>query len=92
MRGPNNDAVIVGFSIPLPLFNKNQGNIREAEYRVAKAAQEQTATELRLRTELGQAWQRLSAAAAEVQALKTKVLPGAQETFNTISQYYREGA
>lgn len=89
--GPNNNALLMGFSVPLPLFNKNQGNIKEAEYRLAKANEEQRATDLRLRTELGQSWQRLSAAAAEVEALKSKVLPGAQETFSTISQYYRDG-
>ena len=89
--GPNNDALLFGVSVPLPLFNKNQGNIKEAEYRLAKADEEQRATDLRLRTQLGQSWQRLAAAAAEIEALKSKVLPGAQETFSTMSQYYREG-
>jgi outer membrane protein, heavy metal efflux system len=89
--GPNNDALLFGISVPLPLFNKNQGNIKEAEYRLAKAAEERRATDLRLQTELGQAWQRLSAAAAEVEALKNKVLPGAQQTYETMAQYYREG-
>ena len=89
--GPNDNALLFGVSVPLPLFNKNQGNIKEAEYRLAKAAEEQRATDLRLRTELGQSWQRLAAAAAEIEALKSKVLPGAQETFSTMNQYYREG-
>ena len=89
--GPNDNAIVFGVSLPLPLFNKNQGNIKEAEYRLAKASEERRATDLRLRTELGQAWQRLAAAGAEVEALKSRVLPGAQQTFETMSQYYRDG-
>jgi outer membrane protein, heavy metal efflux system len=89
--GPNDNALLFSVSVPLPLFNKNQGAIKEAEYRVAKATEEQRATDLRLRTELGQSWQRLAAAAAEIEALKSKVLPGARQTFDTMSQYYRDG-
>lgn len=89
--GPNNDSLLVGISIPWPLHNKNQGGIREAGYRVAKAKEEHRAAELRVTTELGQAWQQLAAASAEVEALKAKILPGAQETFQTLSQYYRDG-
>ena len=91
LSGPEDNAFVAGVSIPLPLFNKNQGNIKEAEYQLAKANDEQRATELRVKTSLGQAWQRLAAAAAEVAALKGKVLPGAQQSFDTVSQYYTEG-
>lgn len=91
LSGPEDNAFVAGVSIPLPLFNKNQGNIKEAEYQLAKANDEQRATELRVKTALGQAWQRLAAAAAEVTALKGKVLPGAQQSFDTVSQYYTEG-
>ena len=91
LSGPEDNAFVAGVSIPLPFFNKNQGNIKEAEYQLAKAADEQRATELRVKTSLGQAWQRLAAAAAEVTALKGKVLPGAQQAFDTVSQYYTEG-
>ncbi|MBP9901177.1 MAG: TolC family protein [Verrucomicrobiota bacterium] len=91
LSGPEDNAFVAGVSIPLPFFNKNQGNIKEAEYQLAKAGDEQRATELRVKTSLGQAWQRLAAAAAEVTALKGQVLPGAQQSFDTVSQYYTEG-
>ena len=48
--------------LPLPLFDRNQGNILEAHQRVDKAVDEQAATELRLKTELTQAYEALSAA------------------------------
>lgn len=91
LSGPEDNALVFGVSVPLPLFNKNQGGIKEAEYRVAKAREEQRAVDLRLTTELGQASQQVSAAAAEIAALKEKLLPGAQQTYTTISQYYAEG-
>ena len=40
---------------------------------------------------LGQAWQRLAAARAEVSAIQENVLPGAQQAFETMNQYYGEG-
>ncbi len=91
LSGPEDNAFVAGISVPLPFFDRNQGNIREAEYQLAKAREEKRATELRVKTLLGQAWQRLSAAAEEVTALQGKVLPGAEQTFGTVSQYYTEG-
>ncbi|MFN3407352.1 MAG: TolC family protein [Limisphaerales bacterium] len=91
LSGPEDNAFVAGVSIPLPLFNKNEGNIKEAEFQVAKARDEQRAAELRVAAALSQAWQRLAAAAAEVAALKEQVLPGAQQTFDTVRQYYTEG-
>ncbi len=50
---------MVGLVIPLPLFDRNQGNIAEAHQRVDKAIDEQAAIELRLKTELTQAYEAL---------------------------------
>jgi outer membrane protein, heavy metal efflux system len=91
LSGPEDSALVFGVSVPLPLFNQNQGAIKEAEYRVAKAGEEQRATESRIATELGQAWQQVAAARAEIAAIKEKLLPGAQQTYTTLSQYYAEG-
>ncbi len=91
LSGPEDNAFVAGISIPLPFFNKNQGNIEEAEYQLAKASDEQRAAELRVKTSLSQTWQRLAAAAAEVAALKEKVLPGSQQSFDAVSVYYAEG-
>ena len=42
LSGSDDNALVGGISIPLPLFNRNQGNIREAEYRLARAGEEAT--------------------------------------------------
>lgn len=89
--GPEENAFITGISVPLPLFEKNEGNIKEAEYRLRQAQDERRAAMLRITTALGQSWHRLVAAQAEVIAIKEKVLPSAGQTFDSMSQYYSEG-
>ncbi|ODU25153.1 MAG: hypothetical protein ABS95_01005 [Verrucomicrobia bacterium SCN 57-15] len=84
------DVAVLGVSIPLPLFNRNQGKIKEAEYRLARSQEEQRASEVRVTTALNQAYQALAAAQSEISALKQKVLPGAQSVFETVSEHYRE--
>ncbi|MDP1098202.1 TolC family protein, partial [Klebsiella quasipneumoniae] len=51
---------VVGVSMPIPLFNRNQGNVLAASRRADQARDLRNAAELRLRTETRQAldlWQ-----------------------------------
>jgi cobalt-zinc-cadmium efflux system outer membrane protein len=91
LNGPGESAMVGGVSVPLPLFNRNQGNIDEAKHQLSRAREEQRAAALRLNLELGQAWRRLASAAAEVTAIRDEVLSGARETFEAVSGYYDEG-
>jgi cobalt-zinc-cadmium efflux system outer membrane protein len=84
-------AVTIGIGIPLPLFDRNQGGILEAKHNLAKAQAERRATEVRLRAEVAQAYEGLAAAYNQARALKTEVLPRAQEVFTAIQQGYRQG-
>lgn len=73
------NQAIVGISIPLNLFDRNQGNLQEALSRADKARDELAATENRLHGELLQAHLRLSLAREEAEMLKKEMLPGAQQ-------------
>ena len=84
-------AFILGLSLPLPLFDRNQGAIREAEYNLAKAFEEQKSAEVTVRTALATAYSALSAVAATVSSLKNEVLPSAQGTFDAVTEGYRIG-
>jgi cobalt-zinc-cadmium efflux system outer membrane protein len=77
--------------LPLPLFDRNQGNILQAHQRVDKAVDEQAATELRLRTELTQAYEALSAAMNEISLLRNEILPGATSAFEVTTRGYELG-
>ncbi len=85
------NQAIVGVSIPLPLFDRNQGNILEALRRTEKARDELAATEVRLHSELAQAYGRLDAARQEVTLLKQEILPGAQSAYDATTKGFELG-
>jgi outer membrane protein, heavy metal efflux system len=85
------NQVILGVSLPLPLFDRNQGNLLEALRRTDKARDELTATEIRLASELGQAHGRLNAARQEADLLQRETLPGAQSAYEATTKGFELG-
>ena len=90
-RESGDSAFVAGASVPLPLFNRNQGGILESRRRLAKAERESAAAETRVRAALAETYQALSTAVSEIDALKTTVIPGAQSAFDAASEGYRQG-
>jgi len=87
----DDSALVAGVSIPLPVLNRNQGNIEAAHQRLTKAMEERRAAEVLVTTALNSAYQSLAAAHAEVTTLRQEVLPGAQSAFEAVSRGYRLG-
>jgi cobalt-zinc-cadmium efflux system outer membrane protein len=67
----------VGLSIPLPLFDRNQGRLREARAEAAAAEARSRTTQNELTFRLREAHAALTAALANSRALKTEILPHA---------------
>lgn len=84
-------TALVGLSIPLPLFNRNQGNLLAAHQRVDQAMDQRAATELQLKALLVQAYEALTAADNEIKMLRDEILPGAKEAFAMASRGYELG-
>ena len=84
-------TAVAGLMIPLPLFDRNQGNLKEAHVRVNKAEDEHQALELRLKTELTQSYESLTAAWNEINILRNEILPGAKSAFNVMRRGYELG-
>lgn len=84
-------AWVAGASVTLPLFDRNRGGIEEARSRLAKVSEEQRAAEARLTAALADAYAALATAHDEATALRTSVLPGAQQAFDAVSEGYRLG-
>lgn len=82
---------VVGLAIPLPLFDRNQGNVAEANQRVDKAIDEHSAVELRLKTELMQAYESLYAAQSETAILRDEIIPAARSAFAATNKGYELG-
>jgi cobalt-zinc-cadmium efflux system outer membrane protein len=80
-------AGVIEFSVPLPLFDRNQGAILEASERLAKARAEREAAAIAVRSGLTGAYQRLHAAYDRLTSLRDKSIPAAA----TLYQQTREG-
>jgi cobalt-zinc-cadmium efflux system outer membrane protein len=91
LRETSENTFVLGFSVPLPLFNRNQGAIREAGAQRAKADVERKTTELLLHSQAGQRLAALAAAAREATLLRREALPGAQSAYDAVSEGYRLG-
>lgn len=90
-KGDEYTLGVIGFSIPLPLFNRNQGNIAEAQAFLEKARPEERAVEARAFADLSVAYQTMQRAIEEVAILKERVVPAAIQTVNLLSEGYSAG-
>ncbi|NGZ83125.1 TolC family protein [Duganella aceris] len=82
---------VFGVSVPLPFFDRNQGNVLESARRVDKARDELAATTLRLDAELSQACEEFDLARRQAQALRDDILPGAQSAYDAASTGFEYG-
>ncbi len=82
---------VIGFSMPLPWENKNQGNIAAAQARLDKTAEEKRAVEARAFAELNAAYQELIRAGHEAVILKTKLVPEAEQAVEQLNTSYEAG-
>jgi cobalt-zinc-cadmium efflux system outer membrane protein len=84
-------AYMFGISVPLPLFDRNQGGILEASRRLDKASDELRAAQVRVLAELARAYQRVAAIEGEIKTLRNALLPGAQSAFDAAVKGYELG-
>ncbi len=85
------NGVQFGLSLPLPLFDRNQGSIIEAQQRLGQARDVQQATETRLMTELAQTYDALFAAETEIKTLRHEVLPAARSAYDAANIGFEYG-
>jgi cobalt-zinc-cadmium efflux system outer membrane protein len=90
-RETGDNAMVMSVSVPLPVFDRNQGGVLEARYQFAKAEEERRTAEIQGRASLAEAYAALSSAFVEAITLKNEVLPGAQRAFDAASEGYRQG-
>lgn len=91
-QNETNNATLVGsVSIPLPLHNRNQGAIVEAQTMEAKVSVERRAAERALSTEIREAYGKLVIARATAQTLTDTVLPSAQKAVDAVLNAYTAG-
>jgi len=96
-RGASNSGgdwehtLTVEFSIPLPIFNRNQGARKEAAYMVQKAADERHATDRMLDSRVAEFHAAASSAREAAESLRESLIPDLQETFERTQVGYQSG-
>lgn len=87
----DDSAVVLGLGVPIPLFDRNQGGIREATAQLGKARRQAEAAQVRTVAALSEASAALTAAYEEATILRTDVLPKAEQAFAAAQDGYRQG-
>jgi len=81
----------VQVGVPLPLWNRNQGGISQAEAEVTEARRNAERIELDLKWRLAAAYQEYSNARTQADAYQTQVLPKSKETYQLVQRGYSLG-
>jgi len=82
---------VIGLSLPLPLRDRNEGNLLEALKREEQAREQLAAAQVRLRLDLAQAQERLRQTRLQQLSLREQQLPLAQKAFDTALRGYELG-
>lgn len=90
-NGTNDDAVRLTLSLPIPVFDQNQGNILSAQENLAKTRAEREASRNTLIVIAGRAYDSLQGSLRELGILRDTAIPKAQQAAEAISQGYGEG-
>ncbi len=86
-----NGAMVAGVSIPLPFFDRNQGEIKKAAIRVQQVDKIRQSVELSLWKDLSRQYGELLSVVYRAKSLKNTILPQAEKSMTVIMDGYRQG-
>ncbi len=81
----------IQIGIPIPVNNRNQGNIRAAQGELIRASREVERVQLSLRHRLAASFKMYSNAQQQVAAYHNEVLPTAKETLELVTEGFKSG-
>jgi len=87
----NDDAVRLTLSVPIPVFDQNQGNVLSAQESLAKTEAERAANRNTLIVVAGRAYDSLQGALRELAVLRDLAIPKARAATDAISEGYGQG-
>lgn len=90
-RVTNSNTLSTLFSVPVPIFNRNRGNIQRAQAEIRQANAEVERVRLVLRDLLTDAFRRYKTARIQVSSLRDRILPDAKETLELTTAGYKQG-
>lgn len=90
-NGTGSQMINVDVGIPLPLFNRNQGNISAAQAEYCRACQEVRRIELSIQSDLAAAARQYDSASVTVERMEKTILPKAKQTLELSEKAYSAG-
>ncbi len=78
----------VGVSVPLPVFNRNQGNIQRAKLNVSQTTTELSSLEQQVIFEVRQAERQYTVTRTAVERIERSLLPNARREHDRVYQLY----
>ena len=84
-------ALVAGLSMPLPIRNRNQGNIEAARAEILAAEAERSTARVSASTRVANAMANLTAASARVEALEEAAIPEGREALRLAQLSYQAG-
>lgn len=85
------NQALLGLSVPIPLFDRNQGNVQEAVSRQYKAQDALHALRTQMQTKLATQYEQLHAVQQAAESLRSEILPGAQSAFDAATKGFNAG-
>ncbi|MDG9928034.1 MULTISPECIES: TolC family protein [unclassified Pseudomonas] len=82
---------LVGISMPIPLFNRNQGNVYAAARRADQARDSRNASLLRMQSTIQQAVDLWRTASEEIDSFNTDILPSAKSAVDSATRGFEMG-
>lgn len=90
-RESDEKSFFFGVSVPLPVFDRNQGGIDEAIKRLEQSRIEWEAQRLRWETQIRELVEHLRGKESEIETVKEKILPVAENAYQGIERAYQVG-
>ena len=87
----DDNAFMVGVSMPIPIHNQNHGNIAKANAELSKVSSDKNVIKRSLEQEIINQWQSLETAYIESKELRWKLIPSAEKAFKQASSNYERG-
>ncbi|KAF3361661.1 putative cation efflux system membrane protein C [Chlamydiales bacterium STE3] len=84
-------GLMAGLSVPLPLFDQNQGNIQRAHYDMLKTGEQGKQLWLFLKSRLAISYDELQLVFSEANRFKNSILKAATQSFALAEKGYHEG-
>jgi outer membrane protein, heavy metal efflux system len=91
LEASKENTVDVGLTIPVPLFNRNQGRLREARADVVAAEARSRSTQNELNLRLRESYGQLTTSLATSRTLKTEILSRADKVLKAAEARYAAG-